>query len=392
MRRIGFYITLFVLLIVGGVYIFSESNKKNVYINSFEVSASLARQGITGIWLANQVLDKIAIIRETKLDRYKKEYLNLLIINSKSEIEKTTAPIANYKVLEVAHKKNTKFPDIGMVLENINRLLRKFLRFNDIEISGVMILTESVDEILKLTISCTGQRPQNIFGKVAGIEKLLFKGAEYVCKYSDPYPLALYQYSSEANPSDARFLDTIQFILDNSDVKDQVIAYNIWAWILKDQRKYDEAELILRRGAKLAPDNIELLSNLANFLVQSEQFADAEEIYKKMLSLVKDKSMIWNNWGWLYNSWGRYREAIPKLKKAVDLDDENAGAYVNLGISLKNVPCQYSPLKTLVWSVIVLILVSSNPIQSIYPELEVGFCPNNRVLREPKLILKPLRS
>ena len=79
-RRIGFYIILFVLLVVGGVYIFSEFNKKNVYINSFEVSDSLANQGITGIRVADQLLDKIAIIRETKLDRYQKEYLNLFFV------------------------------------------------------------------------------------------------------------------------------------------------------------------------------------------------------------------------------------------------------------------------------------------------------------------------
>jgi len=335
-RRIGFYITLFVLLLVGGVYIFSEFNKQNVYINSFEVSASLANQGITGIRIADQLLDNVAIIRETTLDRYQKEYLNLLIINTNSKMDEATVPGVNYKVLKIANEKTTKFPDIGTLIGKINRWLRRFLRLSDIDISGAIILTQGVDKILQLTISGTGQRPQIFLGKVEEIDKVLFEGAQYVCKYSDPYSLALYQYISEANTSDARYLDTIQFILTSSEVKDQVIAYNIWAWILKDQRKYDEAELILRRGAKLTPNNIEILNNLANLLVQSEKFADAEEIYKKMLSLGKDESMIWNNWGWLYNSWGRYSEAIPKLKKALELDDENAGAYVNLGISLKN--------------------------------------------------------
>ena len=335
-RRIGFYITLAVLLVVGGVYIFSNFNKKNVYIDSFDVSNSLTKQGITGIRVANQISDKVAVIRETKLDRYKKEYLNVLIINPNSEIEKANIPKINYKVLEIADKKNSQFPDIGTFIGNINRSLRKFLRLRDIEISGAIILTEGLDKILKLTISSTGQTPQIIFGKVKGIEKLLFRGAEYVCKYSDPYPLALYQYISEPNPSNARYLDTIQFILDNSDVNGQIIAHNIWAWILKDQGNYDEAELILKRGAQLAPNNIEILNNLANVLVQTEKFADAEEIYKKIISLHNDESTIWNNWGWLYNSWGKYNEAIPKLEKALDLDHENAGAYVNLGITLKS--------------------------------------------------------
>jgi tetratricopeptide (TPR) repeat protein len=269
MRRIGGYIILSVVLVIGGIYMYSAFSKRNVYINSFEVSDNLAKQGITGIRVANQILDKVAVIRETKLDRYKKEYLNLLIINTNSEVEKATVPRLNYKILEIAHEKNSQFQDIGTLIGNINRLLRKSLRLGDIEISGAIILTEGVDKILKLTISSTGQTPQIIFGKVEEIERLLLKGAEYVGKYSDPYSLALYQGISEPNTSTPRYLDTIQFILDSSDVKDHVIAYNIWAWILKDQGNNDEAELILRRGAKLAPDNIEILSNLANLLVQS---------------------------------------------------------------------------------------------------------------------------
>jgi tetratricopeptide (TPR) repeat protein len=323
-------------MVGGGVYIFSQYNKKNVYIDSFEVSDSLAKQDITGIWVANQLLDKVAIIRETKLDRYKKEYLNLLIINPNSEIEEATDPKVNYKVLEIAIKKNTKFPDIGTLITNINRLLRKSLRLRDIEISGAMILTEDLEKKLKLTISSTGKTPQIIFGKVEGIVKLLLKAAEYVCKYSDPYSLALYQYISEPKTTNARYLDTIQSILANNDVTSQITAYNFWAWFLIDQGNHEKAELILRRAYKLAPNNMELLCNLANLLVQSERFVDAEEIYNKIISLGEDESFIWNNRGWLYNSWGRYDEAIPKLERALELDNKNAGAYVNLGISLKN--------------------------------------------------------
>jgi hypothetical protein len=81
MRRIGGYIILSVVLVIGGIYMYSAFSKRNVYINSFEVSDNLAKQGITGIRVANQILDKVAVIRETKLDRYKKEYLNLLIVS-----------------------------------------------------------------------------------------------------------------------------------------------------------------------------------------------------------------------------------------------------------------------------------------------------------------------
>ena len=83
-RRIGVYIILSVVLVIGGIYMYSAFSKRNIYINSFEVSDNLAKQGITGMSAANQLLDKIAIIRETKLDRYKKEYLNLLIIDTNS--------------------------------------------------------------------------------------------------------------------------------------------------------------------------------------------------------------------------------------------------------------------------------------------------------------------
>jgi tetratricopeptide (TPR) repeat protein len=68
------------------------------------------------------------------------------------------------------------------------------------------------------------------------------------------------------------------------------------------------------------------------------------KIYKKIISLGKDESMIWNNWGWLYNSWGRYSEAIPKLQefaKAIKDFEEvsiigpsNAEAYFCSGLSL----------------------------------------------------------
>jgi len=335
-RRIGVYIILSVVLVIGGIYMYSAFSKRNIYINSFEVSDNLAKQGITGMSAANQLLDKIAIIRETKLDRYKKEYLNLLIIDTNSNAGKATAPIANYKIVEVHHNEGAKSTDIGISIDYIDRWFRKLLRLNYIEFSGTITSTEGVDNTLQLTMSDAEQEPQIFFGEVEDIEKLLFKGAEYVCKYSDPYSLALYQGISEPNTPTPRYLDTIQFILDNNDAKDHVIAYNMWAWILIDQRNYDEAELILRKGTKLAPDNIEILSNLANLLVQSEKFADAEEIYKRIISLGKDESTVWNNWGWLYNSWGKYNEAIPKIEKALDLDGENAGAYVNLGVSLRN--------------------------------------------------------
>ena len=93
--------------------------------------------------------------------------------------------------------------------------------------------------------------------------------------------------------------------------------------------QFSEAIDLLRRGEKTFTDNISILFQLGALLEQSDQFLDAEEIFRNILSLDSNHSATLNYLGYMLADRGeRLGESVNLLERAIKLDPYN-GAYLD---------------------------------------------------------------
>jgi serine/threonine protein kinase/Flp pilus assembly protein TadD len=99
----------------------------------------------------------------------------------------------------------------------------------------------------------------------------------------------------------------------------------------------DEAIRAYEESLKLNPWNIACLNSLGSAHWRRKTrdgFAQAEELYRKALSLKSDDAKIWANLGAVLNDTGRYMEAVKCIEESARLDSKHATTYYNLGIAL----------------------------------------------------------
>ena len=76
----------------------------------------------------------------------------------------------------------------------------------------------------------------------------------------------------------------------------------------------------------------------ANALMDGGKFQEAVEAYAKIGITTPAKREGWrlNNWGLAYIRLGQYAEALPRLKKSVEVFPDNPKAWNNLGVAYEN--------------------------------------------------------
>lgn len=77
------------------------------------------------------------------------------------------------------------------------------------------------------------------------------------------------------------------------------------------------------------PDDLNALAQLAIGYYQTQDYAKAEETYKKMLA-IKDTAEVHNNLANVYREWNKPEQAIEEYEKGLDLDPSLGMAYGNL--------------------------------------------------------------
>lgn len=97
----------------------------------------------------------------------------------------------------------------------------------------------------------------------------------------------------------------------------------------KEQAEYEAALPELQKKLEAAPDDLDLLQELAVAQYNLKKYDEAAETYQKMLS-IEDKAMVRNNYANVLRDKGERDQAKQEYAKAIELDPTLAVAYVNL--------------------------------------------------------------
>jgi Flp pilus assembly protein TadD len=87
-----------------------------------------------------------------------------------------------------------------------------------------------------------------------------------------------------------------------------------------DEGDYRSAIGQLKEVVRLEPDNFEANLDLGICYAQKGFYAEAERAYEKAKALNAEDLLLTYNMGALYALWGRPREALDQLKRAVVID------------------------------------------------------------------------
>lgn len=116
---------------------------------------------------------------------------------------------------------------------------------------------------------------------------------------------------------------------------DEAASYYDRGVSLVQEGKYEEAITALSTAAKIAPDNPDVYIALGGLFGMLEREKEAEETFKKLISLRPDSAEAHYLLGVLYCNTNRYEEELEQFKEAVRLKPAFIKAYVALGIVYK---------------------------------------------------------
>ncbi|MDB3888529.1 sulfotransferase [Candidatus Pelagibacter sp.] len=88
------------------------------------------------------------------------------------------------------------------------------------------------------------------------------------------------------------------------------IFYNMLGLALSTIGKFEDAELILKQGYKISPNDLAIINNLANVYKNTFNYERAEKLYKKSISVDKSYFNTYVNYGNLKRDLNKFREAI----------------------------------------------------------------------------------
>jgi protein O-GlcNAc transferase len=107
--------------------------------------------------------------------------------------------------------------------------------------------------------------------------------------------------------------------------------YNTRGAIFSDMKRYADAINDLNRSYKLQPDNYELLVNLCGAHRASKNYRKALEFGQKATNLNAQADMAWVNLGCIAVDQGKSEEAVGLFEAAIQRNENNAFANLNLG-------------------------------------------------------------
>ena len=117
---------------------------------------------------------------------------------------------------------------------------------------------------------------------------------------------------------------------------DQADVYSHEASVLIDQRRYAEAERLLRDALQLRPDCPTLLNKLGSSVWEQGRPAESEPLFARAAALRPKNAVYRNNLGLAYWDQGRQAEAAECYRQALELNPEANDVRMNLGVVLSD--------------------------------------------------------
>jgi tetratricopeptide (TPR) repeat protein len=178
--------------------------------------------------------------------------------------------------------------------------------------------------------------------------------------------------------------------------KDQLLFENSNQLIRK--KKFSDARIILIKLLSIYPNHYGLLNSLSMLLIYVGEYSSSAEIMKKQLNIQPKNGILLSNYGSLLIRLGALSKAEEVLRTAVQLDESNLDAALNLigilnttdrykeSLGLINKQLAINPLSARVLSVFGAILIKIGDIQSAKIACETAITLDNKLI-EPKINL-----
>jgi tetratricopeptide (TPR) repeat protein len=97
------------------------------------------------------------------------------------------------------------------------------------------------------------------------------------------------------------------------------IAHNNYAVLLKEMKRYTEAESHYKESLEINPEDADAHYNYAILLYEMKRYTEAESHYKESLEINPDYAESCGNLGILYSEQKRYPEAVKSFERASDI-------------------------------------------------------------------------
>lgn len=306
---INLLVLFFVVFI--GVSVYLEFKRDIIIIEPLTVPLNFKDSGYTGTVLANKLMDRIYSLNRDAKSKDPKKF----------STSWTDKPLS----IEVS--------GIGLSPRNIAYYFRGLLGYDYLRIVGEITIEK---DNIELVIREIGEE-EGVFkhkydkNKTSEVlAEILFQGAKYILKITDPNTLAFYYYEKDDKNS---ALETIFEMLENNNQKDDIQAYSTWGFILYEEKKYDEAITKYKKALEIDADNGWAFSAWGAALSLQNKYKEAESKFRKSIKLDSSPQNlrdVYNEWGKMLQSTMDYDGAIALHKKAIEADYKDTGGYEHI--------------------------------------------------------------
>lgn len=322
---------LIILVVSGlGLFIF-EIFRFEVILEPIEVPEDIAKQGYTGVVIAEQLTDAaLNIERNTKElsseFAWHKEALNMSDIRTSSRTLDISVPGSPFSIRSIA------------------RFIRK-----EMGLPADYLRGEIVHERKGLTLTLRNLSDPNIAAVTISkktIGELFPKGGSALVYLTAPSVLAMNAYHKfnnslsnsiglEANYNEAVRL--FNYCLKHPPATDDSLMHFLWGSALQNMNRPEEAIEQYRNAIVINPNYAEAYNNLGNAFLDLKHPEDAIKQYIKTIDINPNNAEPYNNLGIALLNLKRPEEAIKQYRKAIDINPNVAEPYNNWGVAIQDI-------------------------------------------------------
>jgi len=147
--------------------------------------------------------------------------------------------------------------------------------------------------------------------------------------------LATYHYQKAGDMKKAMaFYETALTKKNLNSKTGHAFTFNNMATILYDYADYKNSIRFFNKALEIKPDYLDVLRNITRLYVRIGRFSEALESADKLLLARKESSDFYQLKGFVLLTAGRFDDALPILKSALDIDPNNTKANLYMGVAL----------------------------------------------------------
>jgi tetratricopeptide (TPR) repeat protein len=343
----GTVISLIILIIIGIFLIILVFDlrgfyKQNVFLEPFEVAPELKKQGFTSQVISNKLLDHIEKIKKNAINYCRKPDILFLGDISSPDIE---------------------VPATTISIKAISKYIKDKINYYETTIGGELIIQGKKPILTMRFFKDNSFKSIDMEGDLDNINALIKAAAQKIMEYKDPITLASYFHYAHCGNCIAVLKDC----LHRPPADDDIWALRLWSNALCHQGDYNGAAEKIRLALEKDPKCDLIYLTWGKLLREQGNYEGAIEKYQKCTDINPTFGGAYVNWGeallnqgetekaiekcriatiygskiekiYGYVNWAfalikikKYKEAEGLLKKAIEMDPENAGPYFAWG-------------------------------------------------------------